>query len=277
MPLIIGILLGLVLYLTVGWIFFLLIFPWIGLSISLGGTLQSLVGKKNHNIGRRVTLLMIFPLLFLFVPIINNENFQLEGIVFLLTIGYFSKGIIHYAIAKVLGPFLFGRAFCGWACWTAAILEWLPIQKQGVIDKKLKNIRWITFFISVAVPLVLVYFYSYDVRTNYLNKSELYWMMLSNLIYYILAIPLAFIMKDRRAFCKILCPVSIVMKVTSRFSAYKIKPSGVKCIECGKCSKNCPMDIDVMKYISQGRKVTCTECIQCSDCIYVCPVKAIKG
>ncbi|MBI5589024.1 MAG: 4Fe-4S binding protein [Deltaproteobacteria bacterium] len=24
-----------------------------------------------------------------------------------------------------------GRGFCGWACWIAAILDWLPVKKGG--------------------------------------------------------------------------------------------------------------------------------------------------
>jgi len=77
---------------------------------------------------------MVLPALLLFVPVVSNENLQLEGIVLLILIGYFSKGIIHYEIAKVFGPLIWGRAFCGWACWTAAVLEWLPVEKAGKIS-----------------------------------------------------------------------------------------------------------------------------------------------
>ncbi|NQU33981.1 MAG: 4Fe-4S binding protein [Bacteroidetes bacterium] len=55
-----------------------------------------------------------------------------------------------------------------------------------------------------------------------------------------------------------------------------IKPTGVKCTECGACNKICPMDIDVMSYIKNGKKVNHSECILCTDCQVVCPVVAIK-
>jgi ferredoxin-type protein NapH len=53
------------------------------------------------------------------------------------------------------------------------------------------------------------------------------------------------------------------------------RPSGEKCTECGACNEVCPMDIDVMGYISRGRKVHSSECILCSRCTNICPVQAI--
>jgi len=262
-PFIIGIIVAATLFLTVGWWGFLVIFPWMGFSISLGAYLLITLPQKKKSIARRITILMILPALLLFVPIVNNENFQLEGVVLLLAIGYFLKGVIHYAVAKVFGPLIWGRGFCGWACWTAAILEWLPIKKTGKIPDELKRIRYITFAITIIFPLILVFFLNYDVRADYLYKREMLWMFLGNGVYYLVAIPLAFIFQDRRAFCKIACPVSVVMKVPAKVSKIRISPSGKECIKCSKCSENCPMDIDVMSYISRGEKVKDTECILC--------------
>jgi len=275
-PFIIGIIVAATLFLTVGWWGFLVIFPWMGFSISLGAYLLITLPQKKKSIARRITILMILPALLLFVPIVNNENFQLEGVVLLLAIGYFLKGVIHYAVAKVFGPLIWGRGFCGWACWTAAILEWLPIKKTGKIPDELKRIRYITFAITIIFPLILVFFLNYDVRADYLYKREMLWMFLGNGVYYLVAIPLAFIFQDRRAFCKIACPVSVVMKVPAKVSKIRISPSGKECIKCSKCSENCPMDIDVMSYISRGEKVKDTECILCMECKMVCPVGAIK-
>jgi ferredoxin len=65
------------------------------------------------------------------------------------------------------------------------------------------------------------------------------------------------------------------MKLQTRISLIKVKPSENKCIECGECNKGCPMDIDVQKYIMNGQKVLSTECILCKTCSANCPVKAI--
>lgn len=91
MPIIIGLIIAASLYLILGWWGFWIIFPWIGLAISVGIFIQAKAAPEKAGLGRRVSLVLILPVLLLFVPIINNENFQLEGIVLLLSVGLFSK------------------------------------------------------------------------------------------------------------------------------------------------------------------------------------------
>jgi polyferredoxin len=276
LPLIIGILIAAALYKTVGWWGFLILFPWIGLALTAALFLAAALPPGRQGIARRLALLIILPALLLFVPVANNENFQLEGVVLLILAGYFSKGVIHYAVAKVFGPLVWGRGFCGWACWTAAVLEWLPVHKGAPIPAKYKNFRYLSLALSVLLPLALVFALAYDVRGDYLNRQELLWMLAGNLVYYLAAIPLAFLFRDRRAFCKVACPVALVMKVPASFSLIRRRPTGNACLRCGRCTAACPMDVDVMAFISQGRAVNDTECILCRECAAACPAGAIK-
>jgi ferredoxin len=48
------------------------------------------------------------------------------------------------------------------------------------------------------------------------------------------------------------------------------------CISCGKCSKSCPMGLDVKAMVSEGKMSGCSECINCGACIDACPKKVIK-
>lgn len=275
-PLGIGMSIATLLNVTVGWWGFWVIFPWIGFSITVGSCIREFSAGTQKLLGRKVSLLMIMPCLLFFVPIINNENFQLEGIVLIVAVGFFSKGFIHYAIAKIFGPLIWGRGFCGWACWTAAVLEWLPIRRSAVIPAgKYRYLRAIALLISVAVPLYMIFALNFNVRTEYINRVEMLWMFAGNALYYAIGIPLALIMKDKRAFCKMVCPVSLIMMPSTRISAIKIRPKKNDCIGCGKCSAICPMGIDVMSYIQKRQRVTSPECILCGDCRMVCPVKAI--
>ncbi|MCX7830294.1 MAG: 4Fe-4S dicluster domain-containing protein, partial [Acidobacteria bacterium] len=276
MPLIIGLIVSAITFFTINWWGFLVIFPYIGFSITVGSFIRSALKGKNKILGRKVSILMIMPCLLFFVPVVNRENFQLEGVALLILIGFLGKGVIHYAIAKIFGPLIWGRGFCGWACWTAAILDWLPVKgEKKKIPHNVKHLRWLALAVSLALPICLVFFLNFDVKRNYLNRQEMLWMFLGNAIYYLIAIPLAFYFKDRRAFCKIACPVSLVMKPTASLAMIKIKPTGKKCKECGLCNKICPMDVDVMNFVKRGRKITDTECILCEDCGTVCPVGAI--
>lgn len=278
LPAMIGAAVGLSLYAIVGWWGFLILFPWIGAAVAIGVHLQQTWPKNKNLVGRKVSILLVLPALLLFVPIVNNENFQLEGVILIVLVGYFSKGFIHYAVAKLFGPLLWGRGFCGWACWTAAVLDWLPIRKPKTptVSEKMKKIRYLTLFISILVPVAAIYIFHYNVRASYLGKAELAWMMAGNLAYYLLAVPLAFYFTDNRAFCKIVCPVSLVMKVPSRFARNKKKPTGAECVKCGACNRSCPMDVDVMSFISGKSAVTDTECISCGNCRLSCPVRAIQ-
>ena len=278
LPLIIGLGIAILLNILIGWWGFWIIFPWIGLAISIGIFLRHNLKGRKKLLGRKIAILMVMPCLLIFIPVVNNENFQLEGVALIVMVGFFSKGFIHYAIAKLFGPLIWGRGFCGWACWTAAILEWLPISSKNkkAVDPKYKNLRFIVLFISLAIPAYLVFVLNYDVRRNYIFQQEMLWMYTGNLLYYLIGIPLAFILKDKRAFCKYVCPVSLVMIPGSKLSAINIKPSGKECIQCGNCNKACPMDIDVMSYMLAGKKINHSECILCDDCQVVCPTGAIS-
>lgn len=276
LPLLIGLAVATLLYLTIGWWGFWVIFPWIGFSISTGMLVRSLLKGKKKIIGRKIAIIMILPCLLIFIPVVNNENFQLEGVVLIVLVGLFSKGFIHYAIAKIFGPIIWGRGFCGWACWTAAILDWLPITgTKKKINPKCKHLRFLTLAISVAIPAYMVFVLSYDVWGNYISQNEMIWMFTGNAVYYAFGIPLAFALNDKRAFCKYLCPVALIMIPPTKICIINIKPTGIECIECGACNKICPMDIDVMSYIKNGKKVNHPECILCTDCQVVCPVNAI--
>jgi len=228
--------------------------------------------------GRKIAILMIMPSLLFFVPIVNNENFQLEGVVMIVLVGFFSKGFIHYCIAKIFGPLVWRRGFCGYACWTAAVLDWLPISNgTRNVPRSYRNIRFISLAISFMIPLYLVFVLSFDPWTGFINKNEMKWMFISNAIYYIISMPLAFILSDKRAFCKYVCPVSLVMKPSASLGLLKIKPNPDKvCIGCSACNKVCPMGVDVMNYMKHNKAVTDTECILCNDCGIVCPVRKIK-
>lgn len=274
-PALIGIGVALLLYAIFHWWGFLVLFPWIGSAISAGILIDRRLPRNRKGTGRRTALLLNLPALLLFVPIANNENLQLEGIVLLLSIGFFGKGVIHYAVAKVFGPLVWGRGFCSWGCWTAAILEWLPLPEAGKTPQRLKPLRYLALALSIGLPLALILAAGFDVRQQYFRKQEMLWMFAGNGIYYLLAVPLAFWFKDSRAFCKILCPVALIMKVPAAFRRLRMRPTAVDCVQCGVCTRVCPMEVQVMDAIAARRDVGDTECIHCGACRNRCPVGAI--
>jgi Fe-S-cluster-containing hydrogenase component 2 len=51
----------------------------------------------------------------------------------------------------------------------------------------------------------------------------------------------------------------------------QVIPEAARCIQCGICSYNCPVDIDVRDQAWHGRAVTDHRCILCGECVTRCP------
>ena len=193
---------------------------------------------------------------------------QIEGFWYYLFLGVFEAAVIHYLVAKIAGPLVFGRGWCGYACWTGMILDLLPYKIPKDERKNIGFIRYIVFIISlVFVSLLFI--------LNVENKNYvMFWaFVIGNIIYYAVGIILAFILKDNRAFCKYICPITVFLKPMSYFTMLRVKCDKSKCIDCKKCIKSCPMNVE-MTDNSRKRK-NGTECILCSNCIKECPTKAL--
>ena len=256
---------------TKGNIFYLYNFGYIGTALGVGIGLYNLLPRKKKPSGRRFAQLLIGVYMLVFLGIFKMENMQIEGFFFYLLSGFFSGSVIHYLVAKILGPVLFGRGFCGWACWTAMVLDYLPYKenKPGRIAVKWELLRYIHFAFSLLLILVLYFLFHY--RPVPMGRTELLWLVFGNTIYFGSAIILAFALKDNRAFCKYLCPIAVILKSTSRFAFLKIEGNKEKCTQCGLCNKNCPMNINIMEYVKNSERVLSTECIFCLTCTTICP------
>ena len=65
------------------------------------------------------------------ITILRKRKYANRGVFLLFIYGHISGGFcIHYLVAKIGGTFIFGRGWCGYACWTMAILDLLPFGKQ---------------------------------------------------------------------------------------------------------------------------------------------------
>ena len=73
-----------------------------------------------------------------------------------------------------------------------------------------------------------------------------------------------------RPFCKYLCPLGAFYGLFNRISLFRTEIDRDSCTSCGKCSRACPMQVDVLKDPNGA------ECIRCGKCGSVCPESAIK-
>lgn len=257
-------LIAVILYLTTKNLFYLLNFSYIGTCITVGSYLY----MNNIKYARNVVQFAVGLYMLIYLGIISNENMQIEGFWYYLFLGVFEAAVIHYLVAKIIGPIIFGRGWCGYACWTGMILDLLPYKVPKEKRKKIGFIRYITFSLSFIFVAIL-FIFKFDNLSNIM-----FWaFIIGNVIYYITGISLAFIFKDNRAFCKYICPITIFLKPASYFALIRVKRDKDKCINCKKCIKSCPMNVDMLD--NSRKRKNATECILCNNCVRNCPKKAL--
>lgn len=255
---------AIVLWLTKNNIFYLFNFSYIGLSIALGLFLYI----RKYKYARRIVQLLVGLYMLIYLGLICGENMQLEGFWYYLFTGVFEAATIHYAVAKIFGPLIFGRGWCGYACWTAMVLDFLPYKTPSAPRKKLGWMRYVMFAISLAFVAAL-----FLAHVGNIEKIMFVAFIAGNVLYYASGIVLAFVMKDNRAFCKYLCPITVFLKPMSYFALIRVKCDKSKCVNCGKCRKVCPMDVDVTD--NSRKRKNGTECILCLECKKNCPKDAL--
>lgn len=55
-----------------------------------------------------------------------------------------------------------------------------------------------------------------------------------------------------------------------------VVPDPYRCVQCGICSYNCPIGIDVRAHAWRGDPVKHTECLTCGECVARCPRGALR-
>jgi len=254
--------------------------------IEAGGILAyGLLPDRLKNRARMTSMFLIGSFIFLLAGLLGMNNFQLEGFLFYLFSGTMSGAIIHFVMAKIIGPIFFSRNWCSWGCWSSMIFDLLPYKNNIKWNSPSSGkLRYVHFFLALGLVAALFYGFKYSfVQTNPAalkegmgTQAELVWFLIGNAFYYIAGILLAIKYKDNRAFCKYLCPLTVFLKLTNKITLLRITGDSKKCTQCGTCVKTCPMGINIPKYLQNKTRVKSTECIMCLKCIPACPEAILK-
>jgi ferredoxin-type protein NapH len=251
---------------------------YIGFFASLGMYLYARLPKQKKTRARRISMFAIGGLLFLAMGVMGRIDGQLEGFFFYSLAGITAGTVSHYFIAKIIGPIFLNRGWCGWGCWTIMILDLFPYKRT---DKRLPEkygwIRYLHFVFSFGFVMILWFGFDYSISREKWDITGMYWFLGGNIFYYAVGISLVLFLKDNRAFCKYVCPVSVFLKLSSSFSILRIKGKKLLCNECNACNKTCPMNIPITEYVLSEKRVLSTECVMCLTCINSCPTNALSA
>jgi ferredoxin-type protein NapH len=83
----------------------------------------------------------------------------------------------------------------------------------------------------------------------------------------------------KRFWCKFVCPIGnfygFIMNKYSPLAVQIVKPE--KCVRCNLCSMVCPMSIDIVSYINEGKPtIRDHRCFHCGRCVEVCPYGVLR-
>lgn len=172
----------------------------------------------------------------------------------------------------ILGPF-----FCGWLCpfgflqdLLTKLSRLLKLPRLNIpkrLNRYLRFFRYVIFvliFVGVGVAIILDSPYrtfGAVVSGNLMFISTASWITLGVILLLSLFV--------ERPFCRYLCSEGARYGAVSLLRVFSIKRDGDSCVNCKKCDKHCPMQVEV----STVNHIRDAQCINCLECIKSCPVK----
>jgi NAD-dependent dihydropyrimidine dehydrogenase PreA subunit len=187
-------------------------------------------------------------------------------------------------LAVVLVSIVVKKAFCSFLCPVGTISEFLWRLGQGIHGWNLRLPRWLDYPLRSLKYLLLFYFIwaigSMDLSTvtafvhSPYNKVAdikmyLFFANISGLALKVLIVLglMSFFIKN--LWCRFLCPYGALLGIVSMISPLKVTRTKESCIDCKRCTRACPANIEV----HTSQRVWSDECTSCLECVAVCPVK----
>ncbi len=196
-----------------------------------------------------------------------------------------AKGVLNGS-AMVFGLLLLfsivgSRLFCGWLCPGGAVQDYVSGANNRSWNSKGKNLSkyiiwvvWLSFIVFLWIhnrPLKGDFLYLVNIDMQYI----IIYAIVMTVIY------LFTLLTGKRGMCHSLCWMAPFMVIGEKLAdllhipRFRLKAKPDDCVSCGKCSRNCPMGLNVAEMVKSGG-MDSTECINCLECIDGCPKKAIS-
>ncbi len=229
------------------------------------------------------TLILI--IMFLLVPL---TIFYISPIVILMGAAEgIATGSMLFYIALFILSLVVARLWCGWLCPMGAWQKICsPVIKRTVTEGWRNGIKYVVTVLWLALIGFLIVnaggihavdpFYG---TVNGISISSVEVLGMVCLIFAIIFV-VAFL-TGRRGYCHVLCPIAGIMVAGRKirnlagWPALRLDASPEKCTDCKKCSRECPMGLDVNGMVRVGRMEN-ADCILCASCADACPNDVIS-
>jgi polyferredoxin len=222
-----------------------------------------------------------------------------------ITLYYFSpalilngaaEGVVNASLivfsAMFVASLFVGRLWCGWACPTGGLQEYASIVNNKRTVPWLHWIKWAIWIPWVGLIVTLAIraggyqridpFYNLEGGVTLaipVDGGGPPWYM----IYYIIIALFAIlpIVVGRRAACHAVCwmaPFMIIGRQARnllRWPSLRLQADADQCIDCKRCTRDCPMSLDVNEMVRAG-DMEHVECILCGTCADTCPRDVIR-
>ena len=223
----------------------------------------------------------------------------LSLLLFPITMNYLSPYVIMYGASMgvingsfivfgllFIGSLFFGRMWCAWICPAGGLGEVCRLSNDKPIEHKwldaVKWVIWIVWLGMIAFFAVSAGGYK-NVDFFLLTESGISVDAPMKYIIYLIVVGIFMglaLLLGRRAGCHSICwmaPFMILgrkLRNLAAWPSFRLKADSDLCINCKKCSNNCPMSLDVNGMVNAGSMEN-SECILCAQCADGCPKDVI--
>lgn len=204
----------------------------------------------------------------------------------------------HFAILRqvpfytlgVLGLIgvIVGRMACGWLCpfgWLQELLYEMRDRWQLRVWNISESYRWLPYgFLIVLVGIVPLLtmepWFSKLCPMGTLEagipwvvwsaeiRAQVGWLFVVKLA--ILVAFLLWMMRTKRPFCRLVCPLGAIWSPFNAVSGVRLSVEESTCTQCGVCRQVCPVDISIYEDADS------TRCVRCMECVKSCPESAVR-
>lgn len=207
--------------------------------------------------------------------------------------GGIANGSLPVFGSMFAGSLVLGRLWCGWACPAAGLQEPLLRVNRRRVGNRAGLVKWL-----IWVPWVALIVFGVVRAGGYGAVDPLYGTVggisvagdadrpvVAAYVVYFLVVLLFFglaLAVGRRGGRHTVCWMAPFMiagraarNALGAWPSLRLAARRSACTECGRCTRACPMSVDVQAHVAAG-SMEHAECVLCGTCVDGCPGEAIR-